>query len=1008
MTEFIKMSTSHENNKNNKNILIDDRYSRQSYSIGRESTKKISGSRVLVIGYDILGEEIIKNLILMGFGRVDINCQNDINELKKENLFFNIENNSIPYDKLKKLNPNTSINVVNIKDENNELMLEMFKNYSIVVIVNSQIVDASILNKITRTCEIPLIIAGTSGLFGYIFNDFGETFEIEDQDGLDYENLIPQEIIDNTIKFKVKHKLNNGDIVRITYSNNFKEERQIADVIDAVTIKFKDNFATNDIHSYTHIFKRKIKKITKNITFEEFVIKKMTDKIMISDFSVPFDRNELLFNLYLALNKYFDKFNELPKAWSQVDYEIFINLLKEINQDIITENNEKFIKKFCYTSGGNFKPLASIIGGIVSHEVIKAMTRKYIPIDQGLFMDFINDLIMDEELENINQEDYVSMDKYKSVVNIFGSKFVEKMRNVKPFVIGSGAIGCEILKNLCCLGIKKITITDNDNIEKSNLSRQLLFNDGDIGKSKSNCAGNAIMNKNSDCIVNIYESRIEDKTKYIFNDKFHCDIDIYLNALDNIEARKYMDMTAVQYSKPIIDSGTTGGDGSIGVIIPHLTESYRSTRNDTDDEAIPICTLKEFPFKTEHTIQWARELFEENFNIIPKLIKKYTENNFCALYNETDIELMNVYKLLYKFKNFIFDKNSFTIYGKVLFYENFVEKITEIINKYKDKPENTNKLPIYLDNSAFEQIFISYTFIMLNQMFGTSLIYYCDDMELINNNINITNYYVSHVENIDKFERNYLQNELYNILLLFVTNLTPIPIEFEKDNEDLQHVKWISCVANTRNFQYSIDQIDEYETRKIAGKIIPAMVTTTSVVSAHQIIEMIKIIKLYKENKYLKKENEKDIEIYKNRFINMNLNYHVGNEVTPCDKYYYIKEEINNKNSKENTNYLTLWSKFKLETNRTEDIVKQINEKTNKYLNLNLNLYSISSCDDVNKYYYEQEEVIKHEYINSRFCAIQFNEYDIDFYLEILCNNSLDSSLNSVDSLNDKKHTNLL
>jgi len=88
-----------------------------------------------------------------------------------------------------------------------------------------------------------------------------------------------------------------------------------------------------------------------------------------------------------------------------------------------------------------------------------------------------------------------------------------------------------------------------------------------------------------------------------------------LNALDNVDARIYMDSQAIKYSKPIIDSGTMGSKGNVQVIIPHLTESYGNSKDPEEKTGIPICTIKSFPYKPEHTIQWARELFETEFNI---------------------------------------------------------------------------------------------------------------------------------------------------------------------------------------------------------------------------------------------------------------------------------------------------------------------------------------------------------------------------------------------------------
>ena len=53
------------------------------------------------------------------------------------------------------------------------------------------------------------------------------------------------------------------------------------------------------------------------------------------------------------------------------------------------------------------------------------------------------------------------------------------------------------------------------------------------------------------------------------------------------------------------------------MVLPHLTESYGDSA-DPPEAATPVCTLKSFPYKIEHTIQWARELFDEHFRISPQ------------------------------------------------------------------------------------------------------------------------------------------------------------------------------------------------------------------------------------------------------------------------------------------------------------------------------------------------------------------------------------------------------
>lgn len=73
--------------------------------------------------------------------------------------------------------------------------------------------------------------------------------------------------------------------------------------------------------------------------------------------------------------------------------------------------------------------------------------------------------------------------------------------NTNIFMVGCGAIGCEMMKNYALLGIStgvsgSIVVTDPDVIERSNLNRQFLFRDGDIRQPKSRTAANAAKNIN--------------------------------------------------------------------------------------------------------------------------------------------------------------------------------------------------------------------------------------------------------------------------------------------------------------------------------------------------------------------------------------------------------------------------------------------------------------------------------------------------------------------------------
>ena len=147
-----------------------------------------------------------------------------------------------------------------------------------------------------------------------------------------------------------------------------------------------------------------------------------------------------------------------------------------------------------------------------------------------------------------------------------------------------------------------------DRIELSNLTRQFLFREINVGqpKSKAGCAMAVQMNR--DLKVNALEHFVGRNTENIFDDEFWMQLDGVCNALDNMEARRYVDVQCVKYEKSLLESGTMGTKGNIQTILPYITSLY-SDIEDSPIKEIPVCTIKNFPSNIDHCIQWALEIY---------------------------------------------------------------------------------------------------------------------------------------------------------------------------------------------------------------------------------------------------------------------------------------------------------------------------------------------------------------------------------------------------------------
>jgi len=113
-------------------------------------------------------------------------------------------------------------------------------------------------------------------------------------------------------------------------------------------------------------------------------------------------------------------------------------------------------------------------------------------------------------------------------------------------LVGAGALGCEFIKAFSLMGIGcskdgKVSCTDNDTIEVSNLNRQFLFRQNNVGESKSKVCCQKAKEMNGTLNAYDFQTRVGSDTEAVFNDKFWEELDFVVNAVDNIKARLYVD-----------------------------------------------------------------------------------------------------------------------------------------------------------------------------------------------------------------------------------------------------------------------------------------------------------------------------------------------------------------------------------------------------------------------------------------------------------------------------------
>mmetsp|Transcript_15034 Transcript_15034/g.31101 ORF Transcript_15034/g.31101 Transcript_15034/m.31101 type:complete len:672 (+) Transcript_15034:3-2018(+) len=544
-------------------------------------------------------------------------------------------------------------------------------------------------------------------------------------------------------------------------------------------------------------------------------------------------------------------------------------------------------------------PMAAFLGGVVAQEVVK-FTGKYTPLHQCLYFDMF-ELIPAEAPSDWTP----SGSRYDDQIAIFGQAYQKQVSDAKLFLVGAGALGCEFLKcfammGLCCSEEGKVTVTDMDRIEVSNLNRQFLFRQADVGQPKSASAARAAKVMNSSLKVESMEVRVGGDTEDTFDDVFWDSLDCVVNALDNIQARMYVDSRCVWFAKPLLESGTLGTKANAQVVLPHLTQSYGDSQ-DPPEESIPLCTLKHFPHAIEHTIEWSRDLFEQLFVESPREVNgfitdpaKYLAKVPSEGTGSSQLAKLNCIKRMLGHRGGTFDMS--VRFAVAEFQDKFCDGIAQLLHTFpKDHVTSEGTLfwsgpkrpPAAIKFDPNDTLHMEYIMAAANLYAANLGIPQCRDVEAVRKMaaaVEVVEFVPKEmkikVDDKDSTKEGCLDDdEAVRVLLKEMAELGKTladskqlaAAEFEKDDDSNFHIAFIAAAANMRARNYTIPEADFHKVKMTAGKIIPAIATTTAMVTGLVSAELLKII-TYKSRK---------VDEFKNAFVNLALPLWVMSEPLP-------------------------------------------------------------------------------------------------------------------------------
>jgi|RhiMethySRZTD1v2_1073278.scaffolds.fasta_scaffold323713_2 adenylyltransferase/sulfurtransferase len=176
---------------------------------------------------------------------------------------------------------------------------------------------------------------------------------------------------------------------------------------------------------------------------------------------------------------------------------------------------------------------------------------------------------------------------------------VERVRAAKIMVIGAGAIGNEVLKNLALLGIGHIFIMDRDTIEMSNLSRSVLYRAADSGRDKAETAAKAVCALNPNVKTTILKGDVTLDLGLGLLRR----MDVVIGCLDNTQARLSINRACWKVGRPWIDAGIGQLNGQVRVFMPGHGACYECSLTEAEYEEMRVpCNLLASKYESEGKI----------------------------------------------------------------------------------------------------------------------------------------------------------------------------------------------------------------------------------------------------------------------------------------------------------------------------------------------------------------------------------------------------------------------
>ena len=182
------------------------------------------------------------------------------------------------------------------------------------------------------------------------------------------------------------------------------------------------------------------------------------------------------------------------------------------------------------------------------------------------------------------------LDRYSRQVMLeeIGYQGQLKLKQAKVCVVGVGGLGNPITARLAAMGVGNIRIVDRDVIELSNLHRQTMFNEDDVGQVKVETAAKKLRKLNPDIVIEELPVSINDYTAFDAVDG----CDVVIDALDSVNARYSLNKACIEKKIPFVTGAAVGVTGQSFTILPNESACYHCLFPALDEDSMPTCSIE--------------------------------------------------------------------------------------------------------------------------------------------------------------------------------------------------------------------------------------------------------------------------------------------------------------------------------------------------------------------------------------------------------------------------------